>query len=120
MKYLLVTGVTQKISKISNSPEFEIDKAGVYIIYALCFEEKQDGFNFLDLSILIPGTTTLVDLGNLILREQKCASISAKGVSFVVDECIGMRGLVWRDANKNGIQDLGEQGFKDYLDLPHR
>ncbi|HRG34239.1 MAG TPA: SdrD B-like domain-containing protein [Saprospiraceae bacterium] len=115
VKYLLVTGVTQKISEISDSPEFKIDKPGVYSIYALCFEEKQDGFNFLDLSILSLGTTTLVDLGNLILREQKCASISAKGVSFVVDECIGMSGLVWRDVNKNGIQDLGEQGFKDYL-----
>jgi serine-aspartate repeat-containing protein C/D/E len=115
VKYLLVTGIAQRISAVSELPEFDIDRAGVYSVYTVALEEIQDGYNTLDLSWLIIGSTTLVELGNFILREQKCASISSKGVSFVVDECLNIGGFVWMDSNRDGIQDSLENGLSDQL-----
>ena len=48
------------------------------------------------------GNAKVDELRKVIDEGQLCALLSADGLKFNVDECAGINGLVWYDANENG------------------
>ncbi|GAB5555692.1 MAG: hypothetical protein Sapg2KO_52830 [Saprospiraceae bacterium] len=82
--YVLTTGDTLTIQGVSASPEFEVDAAGMYTIHTLVYDSTT-----LDLSIVVPGVTTGVDVNGLLVQGggDICAALDVAGASFMVEAC---------------------------------
>lgn len=84
MGYLLSEGGSLVLMGWSDGPTFPVDHAGEYRIHALVHDNLT-----LDLDAILWGTTTVLDLNDLIIQGGGtiCAGLDVLGASFTVEEC---------------------------------
>ena len=64
---------------VSETPEFEVSSAGFYRIHSLVYNPET-----LDLSVVVPGSTTGFDVLNIINENNICASLDVHGAINLV------------------------------------
>ena len=81
LAYVLTSGTGLVIEQLGGSPEFTVTSGGLYTIHTFVFPTS------LDLSVVVPGTTTGVDVLNLLAANNICASLDVAGAAFNVETC---------------------------------
>ena len=96
--YVLTSGANLVIEQTSSTPSFTVNAAGNYTIHTLVYDAAT-----LDLSIIVPGTTTAGDVLPLFQENggDICASLDAVGASVTVEEedCTASAGSLSIDQN---------------------
>ncbi|MEL6696895.1 MAG: hypothetical protein AAFP89_11660, partial [Bacteroidota bacterium] len=82
--YVLTSGNTLVIEAVSTTPQFTVTAAGDYKIHTLIYDADPTSPDFLDLSVVVPGQTTGIDVFNLIAQNSLCASLDLAGAGFHV------------------------------------
>jgi hypothetical protein len=84
--YVLTEGAGLVIIDVNATPEFEVENEGSYTIHTLVYDPAT-----LDLSIVVPGTTTGFDVNGLLIQGGGtiCASLDVAGAAFTVVDCSG-------------------------------
>ena len=84
--YVLTEGAGLVIIDVNATPEFTVDDEGSYTIHTLVYDPAT-----LDLSIVVPGTTTGFDVNGLLIQGGGtiCASLDVAGAAFTVVDCSG-------------------------------
>lgn len=83
--YVLTSGANLVIIGTATTPSFTVTETGVYTIHTLVAETSDSNDpNFLDLSIVVPGTTTGGDVAGLIADADICADLDVTGASIEV------------------------------------
>ena len=82
--YVLTSGNDLVIEAVSDTPEFMVERTGIFTIHTLVYNP-----NTLDLSIVEFGVTTGVDVNGLLLQGggDICAALDVAGAPFEVEEC---------------------------------
>ncbi len=88
MIYVLTEGDELIIRKVGPEPMFDVMKAGHFRIHTLVYEVDSSSFDFLDLSVVEPGTTTGFDVLKLIESAGICADLDAEGAKVSVEEFV--------------------------------
>ncbi|MEL7195225.1 MAG: serine hydrolase, partial [Bacteroidota bacterium] len=84
--FVLTSGNNLVIEQTSTTPNFTVTQAGFYTIHTLIYNADPNDSNFLDLSVVIPGTTTGGDVVGIITAGDLCADLDVAGAPIVVDE----------------------------------
>ncbi|WP_218587871.1 hypothetical protein, partial [Algibacter luteus] len=71
--YVLTSGTDLVIEAVNTDPEFTVNSAGLYTIHTLVYDGRPESANFLDLSIVTFGSTTGVDVLNVVTNAGLCA-----------------------------------------------
>ena len=81
--YVLTSGAGLVIEQLGATPEFTVTSGGLYTIHSFVFPSD------LDLSVVVPGTTTGFDVNGLLVQGggSLCASLDVAGTQFNVAEC---------------------------------
>ena len=79
LAYVLTSGAELTIQQLGATPEFQVNGGGLFTIHAFVFPSD------LDLSVVVPGTTTGVDVLNLVAANGICASLDVAGAAFLVN-----------------------------------
>jgi hypothetical protein len=79
--YVLTSGAGLVIEQVSSNPSFTVTQTGTYTIHTLVYNPAT-----LDLSIVVPGTTTGFDVNGLLVQGggSICASLDVAGAQFIV------------------------------------
>ena len=92
LAYVLTSGTELTIQQLGGAPEFDVMMAGMYTIHTFVFPSD------LDLSVVVPGTTTGGDVLGLLAANNICASLDVAGAAFNVtpcdDECLADAGTL--------------------------
>ncbi|MBK8225778.1 MAG: T9SS type A sorting domain-containing protein [Flavobacteriales bacterium] len=78
LAYVLTSGTNLVIEQLGASPEFTVTAGGLYTIHTFVFPSS------LDLSVVVPGTTTGGDVLALLAANNICASLDVAGAAFNV------------------------------------
>ncbi|HEX5002143.1 MAG TPA: hypothetical protein VFW78_06580, partial [Bacteroidia bacterium] len=80
--YVLTSGAGLVIEQVSTTPSFTVTAGGLYTIHSLVYDPAT-----LDLSIVVPGVTTGVDVNGLLVQGggSICASLDVAGAQVMVD-----------------------------------
>jgi outer membrane scaffolding protein for murein synthesis (MipA/OmpV family) len=98
--YVLTSGPTLIIQSAGATPSFEVSEAGDYTIHTLVAETSDDtSANFLDLGVIVFGTTTGGDVLGLVADGGLCASLDVTGAAVTVEDCIADAGTLTADAS---------------------
>ena len=81
LAYVLTSGTELTIQQLGATPNFEVTSAGLYTIHTFVFPSD------LDLSVVVPGTTTGGDVLALLAANDICASLDVAGAPIEVTEC---------------------------------
>ena len=84
--YVLTSGTDLAIVGTGGQPEFFVDDAGIYTIHTLVYDPTT-----LDIGIVVFGTTTGVDILNLIQSQDICASLDVPGAQIMIEVCDGCK-----------------------------
>jgi hypothetical protein len=85
--YVLTSGTDLVIEQTATTPSFTVTAAGDYTIHTLVAElSDPNDPNFIDVNIIVPGTTTGVDVVNLITNNGLCADLDVAGAPITVVE----------------------------------
>ncbi len=84
VKYVLTQGSNLVIQQVSNTPTFTVTTAGEYRIHTLVFDGNSANANYLDLGVVVLGTTKASDVLGIINNSKLCAALDATGVKFNV------------------------------------
>ncbi|MEL6654744.1 MAG: T9SS C-terminal target domain-containing protein, partial [Bacteroidota bacterium] len=95
--FVLTRGPNLVIQQVSASPSFTVNAAGSYTIHTLIYEDDPNSPNFLDLSVVQFGTTTGVDVLNLVTANGLCASLDVAGAPVHVNDCTADAGTLTID-----------------------
>jgi len=82
--YVLTSGPELTIQNVAPTPNFSVSSEGLYTIHTLVYDAAT-----LDLSVVVPGQTTGVDVLNLVVENGICASLDVPGAPFFVEACAG-------------------------------
>lgn len=85
VKYVLTKGSDLVIQQLSNAPTFTVNTTGEYRIHTLVYDGNSASNNFLDLSVVVPGTTKGGDVIGIINDKKLCAALDATGAKFNVN-----------------------------------
>jgi hypothetical protein len=97
--YVLTSGPTLIIENAGATPSFDVSEAGDYTIHTLVAETSDaTNPNFLDLSVIVPGTTTGGDVLGIVAANGLCASLDVTGAAVTVVECTADAGSLTADA----------------------
>ena len=97
--YVLTTGPNLRIRQTGTSPMFTVFSTGTYTIHTLVAElSDATDSNFLDTSVIVPGTTTGGDVLDIITNNNLCASLDVAGAPIVVEDCTADAGTLTADA----------------------
>ena len=82
--YVLTSGSDLVIEGVSDMPSFTVNGAGRYTIHTLVYDTAT-----LDLSIVVPGVTTGVDVNGLLFQGGGaiCGALDVAGAAFDVEDC---------------------------------
>jgi hypothetical protein len=82
--YVLTSGRNLVIEQVNTQPTFRVRRTGRFTIHTLVYNPAT-----LDLSIVVPGTTTGVDVNNLLIQGGGgiCAALDVAGAPFDVAAC---------------------------------
>ncbi|MDB9961486.1 hypothetical protein OAD62_05250, partial [Oceanihabitans sp.] len=98
--YVLTSGATLIIEQLGATPEFTVTTAGDYTIHTLVAElDDPTDPNFLDVSIVVPGTTTGGDVLGLVTAGGLCAALDVAGAPVVVEDCTADAGTLTTDVS---------------------
>ncbi|MBK6829648.1 MAG: hypothetical protein IPG92_02390 [Flavobacteriales bacterium] len=78
LAYVLTSGAELTIQQLGAAPEFTVTSGGLYTIHTFVFPSD------LDLSVVVPGTTTGGDVLALLAANNICASLDVAGAAFNV------------------------------------
>jgi hypothetical protein len=81
LAYVLTSGTELTIQQLGATPSFTVTSGGLYTIHTFVFPSD------LDLSVVVPGTTTGGDVLALLAANNICASLDVAGAAFQVTEC---------------------------------
>jgi hypothetical protein len=98
--YVLTSGPTLIIEAAGATPSFDVDTAGDYTIHTLVAETSDNTDpNFLDLSVIVFGTTTGGDVLDIVTGAGLCASLDVAGAPItVLEECTADAGTLTADS----------------------
>ncbi|AUP80440.1 T9SS type A sorting domain-containing protein [Flavivirga eckloniae] len=97
--YVLTSGSGLVIEQVNTEyPKFTVDAAGLYTIHTLVYDGNEGSPNFLDLGVVVPGTTTGVDVLNIVTGNGLCASLDVTGAPITVEDCSADAGTLQADA----------------------
>ncbi|MEM7537146.1 MAG: hypothetical protein AAF639_33540, partial [Chloroflexota bacterium] len=117
--YVLTSGAGLVIEQTSTTPSFTVNAAGSYTIHTLVAETSDNADpEFLDLSIVAPGTTTGFDVNGLLQQGggSICASLDVAGAPITVaapstdTDGDGVPDSTDLDDDNDGILDTVENG----------
>lgn len=111
--YVLTRSDTLIIENVNTEPTFTVSTAGTYRIHTLVYSDDPNDENFLDLSVVVPGTTTGGDVLGIINDNKLCADLDVAGAKFELQACSSIGGIAWNDLNGNGCQDTDEPVLAD-------
>ena len=77
--FVLTEAFSLTILGVSPTPEFEVNSSGFYRIHSLVYNPET-----LDLSVVVPGSTTGFDVVNIINENNICASLDVHGAINLV------------------------------------
>ena len=97
--YVLTSGSALVIEQVSATPSFTVTDTGSYTIHTLVYNADTASSDFLDLSIVQFGVTTGVDVLNLVIANNICASLDVPGAPVTVQECLADAGTLTIDAD---------------------
>ena len=99
VRYVLTSGPTLIIEQLGLTPEFVVDAAGDYTIHTLVAEltDTEDP-NYLDVSVVVPGTTTGGQVLDIVIDNGLCAALDVTGAPIVVESCTADAGTLTADA----------------------
>ncbi|WP_422104980.1 T9SS type A sorting domain-containing protein [Winogradskyella sp.] len=87
------------IEAASATPSFDVTVANDYIIHTLVAETTDNTDpNYLDLSVIVFGTTTGTDVLDIVTNNSLCAALDVTGAPITVAECIADAGTLTADA----------------------
>ncbi|MFD2543667.1 T9SS type A sorting domain-containing protein [Lacinutrix gracilariae] len=100
--YVLTAGEGLVIQNVAATPNFEVTAAGNYTIHTLVYNAET-----LDLSIVVPGTTTGFDVNGLLLQGggMICASLDVAGAAIAVMSCDASAGTLTADMDMVYLAD---------------
>ena len=78
LAYVLTSGTELTIQQLGGAPSFDVTMGGLYTIHTFVFPSD------LDLSVVVPGTTTGGDVLGLLAANNICASLDVAGAAFNV------------------------------------
>ncbi len=81
--YVLTSGEDLVIEQVADMPGFEVSSIGIYTIHTLVYDPAT-----LDLSIVVPGETTGVDVLNIVTENNLCASLLVDGAAYELFEVV--------------------------------
>ena len=85
--YVLTSGENLVIEQVNaDTPEFTVEMSGLYTIHTLVYDGDENSANFLDLSIVVPGTTTGGDVLGIVTSNGLCAALDVAGAPIMVEE----------------------------------
>ena len=85
--YVLTSGATLIIEQLGATPSFDVTSAGDYTIHTLVAElSDPTDPNFLDASVIVPGTTTGGDVLGIVTAGGLCAALDVTGAPIVVED----------------------------------
>ncbi|WP_179007737.1 T9SS type A sorting domain-containing protein [Winogradskyella forsetii] len=98
--YVLTSGADLVIEQAGATPSFDVTAAGDYTIHTLVAETTDNTDpNYLDLSVIVFGTTTGGDVLDIVSANDLCASLDVTGAPIVVlEECLADAGTLTADA----------------------
>ncbi|NJR76754.1 MAG: hypothetical protein HC773_30865, partial [Scytonema sp. CRU_2_7] len=85
VKYVLTKGADLVIQQVANTPTFTVTTTGEYRIHTLVYDGNSANGNFLDLSVVVPGTTKAADVLSIVTTNKLCAALDVTGVKFNVN-----------------------------------
>ena len=85
VKYVLTKGTDLVIQQVSNAPSFTVTTTGEYRIHTLVYDGNSANGNFLDLSVVVLGTTKAADVLSIVTTNKLCAALDVTGVKFNVN-----------------------------------
>jgi len=85
--YVLTQGNNLIIQSVNEEPTFEVASEGLFTIHTLIYNGDSTSDDFLDLSIVVPGETSGVDVLNLVTENDICASLDVAGAPFDIQTC---------------------------------
>ncbi len=85
VKYVLTKGSDLVIQQVSNAPSFTVAATGEYRIHTLVYDGNSANGSFLDLSVVVLGTTKGGDVVGIINDKKLCAALDVTGVKFNVN-----------------------------------
>ncbi|MEO0900312.1 MAG: T9SS type A sorting domain-containing protein, partial [Bacteroidota bacterium] len=95
--YVLTSGTGLVIEQVNTMPTFAVTDTGLFTIHTLVYNADSNSSDFLDLSIVQFGTTTGVDVLNLVTANGICASLDVPGAPITVFECTADAGTITPD-----------------------
>ncbi|MEO0900445.1 MAG: T9SS C-terminal target domain-containing protein, partial [Bacteroidota bacterium] len=95
--YVLTKGGNLVIEQVSTTPDFTVTVDGDYTIHTLVYNADSNSSDFLDLSVVQFGTTTGVDVLNLVTANGICASLDVAGAGIHVAPCTADAGTITAD-----------------------
>ncbi|QJD77274.1 SdrD B-like domain-containing protein [Spirosoma rhododendri] len=83
--YLLTTGSTKVVSQISPAATFTVTaQSADYTIHTLVYDGRPSSKNYLDISLIKMGLTSITDVSKLIADRSVCADVDLTGASTSV------------------------------------
>jgi hypothetical protein len=111
VKYLLISDINASILQVSDLPNFRINNAGRFSIFAFVYNINSGSPDYFDFGqIFLP--MLFADFRSVIEKSNKCTSLSENPAVFELFTCKGIEGYVWEDYNKDGIQTADERSLK--------
>ncbi|MCI4668868.1 MAG: hypothetical protein MRZ79_12095, partial [Bacteroidia bacterium] len=97
--YVLTSGSNLLIEQVSSTPNFTVNAVGDYTMHTLVYDPDPNSPDFLDLSVVVPGVTTGIDVFNIISSNGLCASLDLAGAGFHVmpNPCTADAGTITAD-----------------------
>ncbi len=85
--YVLTQGNDLIIQAVSEEPTFDVSSDGLFTIHTLIYNGDSTNEEFLDLSVVVPGETSGVDVLNIVTENDICASLDVAGAPFDIEAC---------------------------------
>jgi large repetitive protein len=85
VRYVLTKGSDLVIQQVANNPTFTVTTSGEYRIHTLVFDGNSANANFLDLSVVVLGTTKAADVLGIVTTNKLCAALDVTGIKFNVN-----------------------------------
>ena len=80
--YVLTSGEELLIQNVAEEPAFCVDTVGLFTIHTLVYDSTS-----LDLSAVVLGETTGLDVLGLIAEVDTCAKLDVEGAQFTIEDC---------------------------------
>ncbi|MEM7656009.1 MAG: T9SS type A sorting domain-containing protein [Bacteroidota bacterium] len=85
--FVLTSGNNLVIEQLSSTPQFVVTQGGNYNVHSIVYNPDPNSPDFLDVSVIVPGTTTAIDVINLINSSGICAALDLAGDDVTAIDC---------------------------------